>query len=121
MALKLKATKEAINLATNSNIISFNGTEPVLISGCYYIPQVSEDGVLTWVPSGADMPVIEPANIKGPAGESGVYIGLTPGENDRVWIQPDATAEIPYATKDEVNNAIDEAINSIVVVDEVSY
>lgn len=121
MALKLKATKEAINLAATANTISFNGTEPVLISGCYYVPQVSEDGVLTWVPSGADMPVIEPANVKGPQGESGVYIGSTPGEHDRVWIQPDATAEIPYTTKEEVNEAIEEAINSIVVVDEVSY
>ena len=105
MGLKLKANKDAI---------VFNKDEPVLIGGCYYIPQVSEDGILIWVPSGADMPVIEPANVRGPQGDSGVYIGDNPGENDRVWIQPDATQET-------VDEKIEEAINSIVVVDEVSY
>ena len=112
MGLKLKANKD---------LIVFNKDEPVLIGGAYYIPQVSEDGVLTWVPSGADMPVVEAAIIRGPQGDSGVYIGDNPGENDKVWIQPDAEADIPYATKDEMDNAIEEAINSIVVVDEVSY
>jgi hypothetical protein len=105
MALKLKANKDAI---------VFNKDEPVLISGAYYIPQVSEDGVLTWVPSGADMPVVEAAIIRGPQGNPGVYIGDNPGENDKVWIQPDAAQET-------VDDKIEEAINSIVIVDEVSY
>ncbi len=112
MGLKLKATKDSI---------SFNDKEAVLVSGVYYIPTVSDDGVLTWVATGADMPIIEPAIVKGEKGEPGVYIGDNPGENDKVWIQPDAEAVIPYTTKEEVDNAIDEAINSIVVVDEVSY
>lgn len=112
MALKFKVSRD--------NIV-INDKEPILVSGCYYIPQIDENGILTWVPSGAEMPVVDPANVRGPKGDSGVYIGLTPGENDRVWIEPDATAEIPYTTKEDVNTAIEEAINSITVVDEVSY
>lgn len=116
MGLKLTANKKSINLVNSTDSIEFNKPQPVLVSGAYYVPQV-EEGVLSWFPSGAEMPVVESADVRGPKGESGVYIGSTPGEDDRVWIEPDATQEIPYATKEEVQ----EAINSIVIVDEVPF
>ena len=120
MALKLTANKKNISLVSSQDTIELNKPQPVLVSGAYYVPQV-EEGILSWFPSGAEMPVVESADVRGPQGESGVYIGSTPGENDRVWIEPDATQDIPYATKEEVNTAVEEAINSITIVDEVSY
>nr|WP_295947952.1 hypothetical protein [uncultured Agathobaculum sp.] len=39
--------------------------------GGYYAPSVDDDGNLTWTPSKADMPPVEGANIKGPAGPQG--------------------------------------------------
>ena len=39
--------------------------------GGYYAPGVDDDGNLTWTPSKADMPPVEGANIKGPAGPQG--------------------------------------------------
>ena len=39
--------------------------------GGYYAPSVDDDGNLTWTPSKADMPPVEGANIKGPAGADG--------------------------------------------------
>lgn len=121
MGLKLKSTKNTIAMAQNVDKIVFNGNDPILVSGVYYIPTISEEGILTWVATGADMPVVEPFNVVGPKGEPGVYIGSTPGANDKVWLEPDAVVTVPYTTKEEVDNAIEEAINSIVVVDEVSY
>ena len=120
MGLKLTASKKNINLVNSNENIEFNKPQPTLVSGVYYVPQV-EDGVLSWFASGAEMPEVASAVVVGPKGESGVYIGSTPGEDDRVWIEPDATQDIPYATKEEVSNAVEEAINSIVIVDEVPF
>lgn len=39
--------------------------------GGYYAPSVDDDGNLTWTPSKDDMPQVEGANIKGPAGADG--------------------------------------------------
>ena len=39
--------------------------------GGYYSPSVDDDGNLTWTPSKDDMPQVEGANIKGPAGPQG--------------------------------------------------
>lgn len=38
--------------------------------GGYYLPVV-EDGILTWVPSSPNLPVADPANVRGPAGAPG--------------------------------------------------
>lgn len=58
--------------------------------GRYYIPDVSKEGILSWLPSVPGMEEVEPENIKGPAftyedftpeqleelrGKSGVYVG----------------------------------------------
>lgn len=106
MGLKLKAS--------NGNI-AFNGKEPIYVSGVYYVPYIDEEGYLHWVASGANMPELEKVYVRGAdgytpikgvdyfdgytplkgvdyfdgeKGDSGVYIGSTPGENDRVWIEP---------------------------------
>lgn len=42
--------------------------------GGYYIPSVDDDGNLTWTGSQPDMPSIDGANIKGPAGDDGVGV-----------------------------------------------
>lgn len=39
--------------------------------GGYYKPTVSDDGILSWVPSEPDMPVPEGANVRGPEGKPG--------------------------------------------------
>lgn len=94
--------------------------------GGYYVPTVSEDGLLEWSPSQPDMPAVEAVNITGPAGEqgkdgkageSGVYIGENEPINANVWINP---AEVPdvgltiedvkalgYVTEAEVDSKID--------------
>lgn len=40
-------------------------------SGGYYIPNVSEEGVLSWDASNEDMPKVPAANVKGPEGKQG--------------------------------------------------
>lgn len=39
--------------------------------GGYYTPSVTDDGILSWAPSKADMPAVEDVNIKGPKGDTG--------------------------------------------------
>ena len=39
--------------------------------GGYYTPSISDDGTLTWSASKTGMPMVSPANIKGPAGSDG--------------------------------------------------
>lgn len=68
-------------------------------SGGYYAPSVDADGNLTWTPSKADMPAVDGANIKGPKGISGVYVGsgdMPDGYN--VQIDPDGRPSdiVPY-------------------------
>lgn len=41
-------------------------------AGGYYIPNISPDGTLNWVPSSQTMPDVPPANIMGPQGPRGV-------------------------------------------------
>jgi len=101
--------------------------------GGYYIPDVNEEGFLSWTPSEEEMPQIEGANIKGvqgEKGESGVYVSDVAPESDEVlvWLRPDeeveevatigyvdaaiANIDIPevdftgYATEDYVTDAI---------------
>lgn len=92
MGLKLKAS--------NGNI-AFNGKEPIYVSGVYYVPYIDEEGYLHWVASGANMPELEKVYVRGEAGKSGVYIGSTPGENDRVWIEPTDGETVKDANEEE--------------------
>ena len=47
------------------------GDVPAGADGGYYQPSVSDDGILSWSASKADMPSVASANIKGPAGVRG--------------------------------------------------
>ena len=61
-------------------------------SGGYYAPAVDADGNLSWTASKSDMPAVDGANIKGPQGVSGVYVGsgdMPAGYN--VQIDPNGT------------------------------
>ena len=107
MGLKLKAG--------NGNI-AFNGKEPIYVSGVYYVPYIDDEGYLHWVASGANMPELEKVYVRGTdgytpikgvdyfdgeKGDSGVYIGSTPGENDRVWIEPTDGETVKNANEEE--------------------
>lgn len=39
--------------------------------GGYYVPAVSETGILSWTASDPSMPAVQPKNVKGPQGETG--------------------------------------------------
>lgn len=62
--------------------------------GGYYIPFVDENGNLSWQASEPDMPPVEAVNIKGPQGNSGVYVGsgeMPEGYNVQIDIEGEAT------------------------------
>lgn len=67
--------------------------------GGYYVPHIDADGNLSWTASEVDMPSVEPVNIKGKDGKSGVHVDnkepTDPSVN--VWIDPDGEpdGEIP--------------------------
>ena len=79
--------------------------------GGYYIPKVSNDGILTWVPSEPDMKPAEEASIigpPGPQGETGIHVGPDePVDKDVVvWIDTDAETADELATKQYVDQAV---------------
>lgn len=79
--------------------------------GGYYIPKVSNDGILTWVPSEPDMKPAEEASIigpPGPQGETGIHVGPDePVDKDViVWIDTDAETADELATKEYVDQAV---------------
>lgn len=103
MAVKLKANNGHINLQGSSVIRG--------IDGGYYIPNVDAEGNLTWIAVKDGMPEVEAANIKGmpgDKGESGVYIGDAPGEEDLVWIDPEGGIGDEVITRQEVEDMIAE-------------
>ena len=79
--------------------------------GGYYIPKVSNDGILTWVPSEPDMKPAEEASIvgpPGPQGKTGIHVGPDePVDKDVVvWIDTDAVSADELATKEYVDQAV---------------
>jgi hypothetical protein len=104
MAVKLKMNNANLDLKTNIGQL-IKGED-----GGYYIPVIDEEGNLTWVASEEEMPEIVGANITGPAGEPGVYVGTEePTDEDaRIWINPEGqgTAGDSIATKAYVDEAI---------------
>ena len=76
--------------------------------GGYYIPNIDDEGVLTWVPSEQGMePVEEKINIIGPKGEPGFYVGTEePTGEELVWINPNGTNVNEFATIDFVREEI---------------
>lgn len=54
-------------------------------NGGYYTPTVDDEGNLTWAGSKGDMPLVEGANIRGPAGADGEGIPeITPDDDGKV-------------------------------------
>ena len=79
--------------------------------GGYYIPKVSNNGILSWVPSEPDMKPAEEASIigpPGPQGETGIHVGPDePVDKDVVvWIDTDAETADELATKQYVDEAV---------------
>jgi hypothetical protein len=79
-------------------------------SGATFIPNVSSEGVISWSnDKGLSNPT--PVNIRGPQGNSGVYLGNTEpsDENTNIWINPDGDG-IEYVDETRVIQLIDTAI-----------
>ena len=76
--------------------------------GGYYIPNIDDEGVLTWVPSEEGMePVEEKFGVIGPKGEPGFYVGTEePTGEELVWINPNGTNVNEFATIDFVREEI---------------
>lgn len=79
--------------------------------GGYYIPNIDEEGVLTWIPSEEGMePVEEKIGVIGPKGEPGepgFYVGTEePTGEELVWINPAGTDINQFATIDFVREEI---------------
>lgn len=118
MALKLKTNNANLNLKTNIGQL-IKGDD-----GGYYIPSIDAEGNLTWAASEKDMPEIVGANIMGPEGESGVYVGTTePSDDSLIWINPEGQgiAGDSIATKAYVDNAINAALGSIANAEDGAY
>lgn len=78
--------------------------------GGYYIPIVDENGNLNWLPSEEEMPLVDASNIRGPRGDSGIYIGSEPPEDEdiAVWVNPKGEMSTELATKEYVDEKIAE-------------
>lgn len=78
--------------------------------GGYYIPNIDEEGILTWIPSEEGMePVEEQVAVIGPKGEPGepgFYVGTEEPENQLVWINPEGTKTSDFATVEYVDAEI---------------
>ena len=51
-------------------------------NGGFYIPDVSSEGLLSWSPSKADMPIVPSVNIRGPKGDTGSTGDTGPAGSD---------------------------------------
>lgn len=105
-----------INLRVPQNSVKVDGRNSSIYlaqnaikgdDGGYYIPSIDSEGNLTWAPSETEMPAVGGANIKGPKGDSGVWVGTeTPDGDYNVWVKPDDVA-IEIATKDDLDGKQD--------------
>ena len=105
-----------INLRVPQNSVKVDGRNSSIYltqnaikgdDGGYYIPSIDSEGNLTWAPSETEMPAVGGTNIKGPKGDSGVWVGTeTPDGDYNVWVKPDDEA-IEIATKADLNGKQD--------------
>ena len=105
-----------INLRVPQNSVKVDGRNSSIYlaqnaikgdDGGYYIPSIDSEGNLTWAPSETEMPAVGGANIKGPKGDSGVWVGTeTPDGDYNVWVKPDDEA-IEIATKADLDSKQD--------------
>lgn len=74
MAIQLKSKNTGVTVkGTSGNVDLTANVGQTIIGddGGFYLPSVSEEGVLSWTPSEAEMPAVPDTNIKGPQGETG--------------------------------------------------
>ena len=80
-----------INLRVPQNSVKVDGRNSSIYlaqnaikgdDGGYYIPSIDSEGNLTWAPSETEMPAVGGANIKGPKGDSGVWVGTETHDGD---------------------------------------
>lgn len=105
-----------INLRVPQNSVKVDGRNSSIYlaqnaikgdDGGYYIPSIDSEGNLTWAPSETEMPAVGGTNIKGPKGDSGVWVGTeTPDGDYNVWVKPDDQA-IEIATKADLDGKQD--------------
>lgn len=113
MAIKLTGKNGAVDLSKKM----FKG-DP----GGYYVPDVKEDGELTWAASEEDMPAVESSNITGPIGprgKSGVYVGTEEPQEEEVlvWVDTDGELADELATKEYVDDVISELVVDVDLTD----
>lgn len=74
MAIQLKAKSSNVSIQGKSGNVDLTANVGQTIigdDGGFYLPSVSDEGILTWTPSEVEMPAVPSANIKGPQGETG--------------------------------------------------
>lgn len=86
--------------------------------GGYYIPNVDENGNLTWTPSEEDMEVVESSNIVGPTGprgDSAIYVGTEEPTDPSVlvWLVPTGETSDYVMTETQVKDYIDESLEEV--------
>lgn len=63
--------------------------------GGHYIPSVTDDGILSWAASKADMPAVDPVNVKGPKGDTPIKGTDYWTDADRQSMVNDVVAALP--------------------------
>lgn len=108
-----------IELKSNTKNVQIKYPSYEGADGGYYKPSYSDEGLLEWTPSQADMPPVEPMLVmgkdgaKGDTGDSGVHVGDSePTNGATVWIVPN---ELPsyIMTEDQVKAYIDSALEEV--------
>lgn len=107
MGINLKVPQNSVKVDGRNSSIYLAQNAIKGDDGGYYIPSIDSEGNLTWAPSETEMPAVGGANIRGPKGDSGVWVGTeTPDGDYNVWVKPDDVA-IEIATKDDLDSKQD--------------
>lgn len=107
MGINLRVPQNSVKVDGRNSSIYLSQNAIKGDDGGYYIPSIDSEGNLTWAPSETEMPAVGGANIKGPKGDSGVWVGTeTPDGDYNVWVKPDDEA-IEIATKADLDGKQD--------------
>lgn len=107
MGINLRVPQNSVKVDGRNSSIYLSQNAIKGDDGGYYIPSIDSEGNLTWAPSETEMPAVGGTNIKGPKGDSGVWVGTeTPDGDYNVWVKPDDEA-IEIATKADLDGKQD--------------
>ena len=107
MGINLRVPQNSVKVDGRNSSIYLSQSAIKGDDGGYYIPSIDSEGNLTWAPSETEMPAVGGTNIKGPKGDSGVWVGTETPEGDyNVWVKPDDVA-IEIATKADLDGKQD--------------